>query len=144
MGQVGSPASSFHVPPTMKVPLSASEGRREWFCGRVRDRNPARRTSQHDTLTVSSSTCGPPFVNRLHDLGGPPYRIRDCAKGRRHSLPAFEVRQLTRSEDTCSDQEHAFAALVHAESMEAYSPCVRCAAADFRWFKSSPRNQLQI
>ena len=88
-------------PQRMIPSLSASERRSGvWLCG-----------------PGSSSTSGPAFVNRPHDFLSPPDRIRDCAHGRRNSLPALELCQLSCSEDTCRNQQHAFAALVHAESL---------------------------
>ena len=61
-------------------------------------------------------------ARRAHELG-PPHRVRDCAHGRRNSLPAVELCQLSRSENTRRDQKYTFAALIHAGQFIIFSFC---------------------
>jgi len=70
-----------------------------------------------NTTHRSSSICGPSVVNGLHDFLGPPHRVCDCTDSRWNSFPAIKLCQLAGSEDTRRDQQHPFAALVHAESL---------------------------
>jgi hypothetical protein len=118
------PPHWLRVTPALNVPLSASERQSGVVLGVTRDK---KFLGQVVTENRTSSPRGPPFVNRLHDFLRPPHRIRDCADRRRNSFAAIELRQLTRSEDTRRDQQHAFAALVHNRDIimfAFYSLCV--------------------
>jgi hypothetical protein len=96
-------------PPTTILPISASERQSGVVLAAI--------ATEISGDSRDSSRSRPPLVNRLHDFLGPPHRIRDCAHGRRNSLPTLKLCQLARSEDTRRDQQYAFAALVHAESL---------------------------
>lgn len=93
------------VPPTTIVPLSHLRALESGFTIVSGAEVPVRTSGHpHAQRATPSSTRGPPFVNCLQYLLGPPHRIRDCAHSRRNPLPAVELRQPPRSEDACRDQ----------------------------------------
>jgi hypothetical protein len=49
---------------------------------------------------------------------GTAFVIGNRAHCRRNSFPAIELSELSRSEDTRRNQEHAFAVLVHRSALE--------------------------
>ena len=72
---------------------------------------------QHKVVEPGLSTSRPSFINRLHNFFGPPHRVRDCVNCRRNSFPAIKLSEFAGSEDTCRDQQHALAGLVHTGNL---------------------------
>jgi hypothetical protein len=69
-------------------------GRAWWFYGRVGDGNRGPEYQSTRRTERPSSDYGPTVINRLHDFLRLPYRIRDCAQGRRRRGDCHAYRPL--------------------------------------------------